>query len=66
MQGREDAEEDQHHVSDHLILCILLSGALLELLLFLHDSGSETLQLGAAAVCQPSEGTHLLAESLLK
>lgn len=42
MQRPEGAEEDQHHVPDHLLL--------------LQRGGPQKLQPGAAAVCQPSEG----------
>lgn len=62
LQCPEDAEEDQHHVSDHLVflLCFLLSRALLRLfLLIFRLTRSETLQPGAATLCQPSEGNHI-------
>lgn len=60
VQRPEGAEEDQHHVPDHLLL-LLLSRALLlllQLLLLLRLPRSETLQPGAAAVCQPTEGNY--------
>lgn len=61
-QRPEGAEEDQHHVPDHLFLLLrlCLSGDLLllhQLLLFLRRlPRSQTLQPGAAALCQPPEG----------
>lgn len=67
VQRPEGAEEDQHHVPDHL-LYLFHPGALLllrQLLILLHPRGSETLQPGAAAVCQPPEGSVIDPERII-
>lgn len=67
VQCPEGAEEDQHHVPDHL-LYLFHPGVLLllcQLLILLHPRGSETIQPGAAAVCQPPEGSVINLERII-
>lgn len=63
-QCPEGAEEDQHHVPDHLVYLVEPRAVLLlrQLLVLLRLPGSETLQPGAAAACQPSQGAFPLIQ----